>query len=151
MIRKGELANQRLALESKGSRVSINAMKRPHTLAPLLRSLPLFRWSVPPLIIFTQGISMLTAADLSPTADDLKSFVRVSPRDNRYFELSNGHSYVPIGLNLIAPDGLLARAKPMVATDGRLVWQARGQRRQLCSHLAQFGLLGSRARTFRQI
>ncbi|MBI4657360.1 MAG: cellulase family glycosylhydrolase [Verrucomicrobia bacterium] len=38
-------------------------------------------------------------------ADDLGSFVRVSPRDARYFELSNGTPYVPIGLNMIAPDG----------------------------------------------
>jgi len=32
------------------------------------------------------------------------SFVRVSPRDARYLELSNGQPYLPIGLNLIAPD-----------------------------------------------
>lgn len=30
-------------------------------------------------------------------------FVRVSPRDPRYFELSDGRPYVPIGLNLISP------------------------------------------------
>jgi hypothetical protein len=33
------------------------------------------------------------------------SFVRVSPRDPRYLELTDGRPYVPIGLNLIAPDG----------------------------------------------
>lgn len=33
------------------------------------------------------------------------AFVRVSPRDPRYFELADGRPYVPIGLNLIAPDG----------------------------------------------
>lgn len=33
------------------------------------------------------------------------SFARVSPRDTRYFELSDGRPYVPNGLNLIAPDG----------------------------------------------
>ena len=32
-------------------------------------------------------------------------YVRVSPRDARYFELSNGRPYVPIGLNMIAPPG----------------------------------------------
>ena len=37
----------------------------------------------------------------APTA----SFVRVSPRDSRYLELSDGRPYIPIGLNLIAPDG----------------------------------------------
>ncbi|HCO93973.1 MAG TPA: hypothetical protein DIU00_08490, partial [Phycisphaerales bacterium] len=34
-----------------------------------------------------------------------ESFVRVSPRDSRYFELSDGKPYVPIGLNMIAPYG----------------------------------------------
>ena len=34
---------------------------------------------------------------------DLQHFVRVSPRDVRYFELDNGAPYIPIGLNLIAP------------------------------------------------
>jgi len=37
--------------------------------------------------------------------DDSKSFVRVSPQDGRYFQLSNGNPYVPIGLNMIAPSG----------------------------------------------
>jgi len=32
-------------------------------------------------------------------------FVRVSLRDSRYFELSDGRPYVPIGLNMIAPPG----------------------------------------------
>ena len=42
--------------------------------------------------------------------DDLQRFVRVSPRDCRYFELDNGKPYIPIGLNLIAPpkDGDMA-------------------------------------------
>jgi len=30
-------------------------------------------------------------------------FVRVSPRDPRYFELSDGRPYIPIGLNITAP------------------------------------------------
>lgn len=34
-----------------------------------------------------------------------EAYVRVSPRDARYFELSDGRPYVPIGLNMIAPDG----------------------------------------------
>ena len=34
-----------------------------------------------------------------------ESFVRVSRRDPRYFELSDGSPYIPIGLNLIAPPG----------------------------------------------
>lgn len=35
--------------------------------------------------------------------DDLASFVTVSPRDNRYFELSNGSPYIPNGFNLVGP------------------------------------------------
>ena len=32
-------------------------------------------------------------------------FVRVSPRNPAYFEFDDGRPYIPIGLNLIAPDG----------------------------------------------
>ena len=49
-----------------------------------------------------QTVSLFGAESVS--LDNLSAFVRVSPRDNHYFELSNGRSYVPIGLNLIAPD-----------------------------------------------
>ncbi len=35
--------------------------------------------------------------------DDARAFVRVSPRDPRYLELSNGKPYIPIGLNVIHP------------------------------------------------
>lgn len=38
-----------------------------------------------------------------PESDDRDAFVRVSPRDPRYFELSNGKPYIPIGLNMIRP------------------------------------------------
>ena len=34
-----------------------------------------------------------------------EAFVRVSPRDARYFEFSDGTPYIPIGLNMIAPPG----------------------------------------------
>lgn len=44
--------------------------------------------------------SPLRAAD---RPDDRSAFVRVSPRDNRYFELSNGSPYIPIGFNLVGP------------------------------------------------
>lgn len=33
-----------------------------------------------------------------------EAFVRVSPRDARYLELSNGQPYIPIGLNMVGPD-----------------------------------------------
>ncbi len=39
------------------------------------------------------------------TSQDGRYFVRVSPRDSRYFELTNGRPFVPIGLNMIAPWG----------------------------------------------
>ncbi len=38
-----------------------------------------------------------------PLVAQPEAHVRVSPRDPRYFELSDGRPYVPIGLNLIAP------------------------------------------------
>ncbi|MHC4437895.1 MAG: family 16 glycosylhydrolase [Planctomycetota bacterium] len=34
-----------------------------------------------------------------------ESFVQVSPRDKRYFELTDGRPYIPVGLNMIAPYG----------------------------------------------
>ena len=37
-------------------------------------------------------------------ADSAAAFVRVSARDPVYLELSDGRPYIPIGLNLIAPD-----------------------------------------------
>jgi hypothetical protein len=42
------------------------------------------------------------AAVAADTAPD--SCVRISPRDTRYLELSNGQPYVPIGLNMVGPD-----------------------------------------------
>ncbi len=38
-------------------------------------------------------------------ASDDPGFVRVSPRDHRYFEFDNGRAYFPIGLNLCWPGG----------------------------------------------
>jgi len=37
-------------------------------------------------------------------AIEAEEFVRVSPRDFRYLELTDGRPYIPVGLNLIAPD-----------------------------------------------
>jgi hypothetical protein len=47
------------------------------------------------------AVVLLTAPQAATTNDQ---FVRTSPRDPRYFELSDGRPYIPIGLNLIAPD-----------------------------------------------
>ena len=39
------------------------------------------------------------------SSDDLTAFVQISKRDPRYFELSNGKPYIPIGLNMVYPAG----------------------------------------------
>lgn len=49
-----------------------------------------------------------------------RPFVRVSPRDPRYFELSDGRPYIPIGLNMISPPG----GDPDKALAGMGQWMA---------------------------
>jgi hypothetical protein len=49
-------------------------------------------------------VAVAIAAETKST-NQASAFVRVSPRDPRYLELSDGRPYIPIGLNLIAPDG----------------------------------------------
>ncbi|OHB77274.1 MAG: hypothetical protein A2Z25_14360 [Planctomycetes bacterium RBG_16_55_9] len=49
--------------------------------------------------------SINVALQAQDDPQDVRSFVRVSPRDSRYFELTNGRAYIPIGLNMIAPWG----------------------------------------------
>ncbi|MBN8216156.1 MAG: hypothetical protein J0L75_05915 [Spirochaetes bacterium] len=46
-------------------------------------------------------IAAITLGNLWAAVDD--AFVRVSPRDPRYFELTDGTPYIPIGINLIHP------------------------------------------------
>jgi len=58
------------------------------------------RFAVVSALMLQIGMSGAAAGSLSPTND---VFVRVSPRDSRYFELSDGRPYIPIGLNMIAP------------------------------------------------
>ena len=38
-----------------------------------------------------------------PLPEPSNTFVRVSPRDHRYLELTDGTPYIPIGLNIVAP------------------------------------------------
>ena len=52
---------------------------------------------------------------------EAKVFVRVSGRDRRYFELSDGRPYVPIGLNMLAPRGA-AQAGPAAAVAQMEAW-----------------------------
>ncbi len=51
------------------------------------------------------GLVLLLALVADLWAGDRKAFVRVSPRDTRYFELSDGTPYIPIGLNMVGPPG----------------------------------------------
>ncbi len=48
------------------------------------------------------GQSLASDAD-QPPAPNVSDFVRVSPRDPRYFEFTNGQPYVPVGFNLVGP------------------------------------------------
>ncbi len=51
------------------------------------------------------GVLLLFGGASLVAGEATSSFVRVSPRDPRYLELSDGRPYIPVGLNLIAPDG----------------------------------------------
>ena len=48
-------------------------------------------------------ISQVLTLNAYPKQDETSSFVVVSQRDPRYFELSNGSPYIPIGFNLVGP------------------------------------------------
>jgi len=55
------------------------------------------------LVSFVVWPQILSGAEDS--TEDGKSFVKVSARDARYFELTNGRPFIPVGLNMIAPPG----------------------------------------------
>jgi hypothetical protein len=70
------------------------------------------------------GVVSMCAGDDSATRTD--AFVRVSPRDTRYFELSDGQPYIPIGLNMIAPpsgdfEGMVEWIKQLSANGGNFI------------------------------
>ena len=46
---------------------------------------------------------VLAASHAALAAGNNDSYVRVSPRDSRYLELTDGSPYIPIGLNMISP------------------------------------------------
>jgi hypothetical protein len=48
-------------------------------------------------------LSQVPLAGSQTASNDRSAFVVVSPRDSRYFELSNGRPYIPIGFNLVGP------------------------------------------------
>jgi hypothetical protein len=57
------------------------------------------------LVRFVVWPCNISRAENPMPVEDSKSFVRVSVRDPRYFELTNGQPFIPIGLNMIAPPG----------------------------------------------
>ncbi len=59
-------------------------------------------WCALATLAFLLGGAVADDGDLQPGAR--ATFVRVSPRDARYLELSDGRPFIPIGLNLIHPD-----------------------------------------------
>ncbi|MGA2617228.1 MAG: cellulase family glycosylhydrolase [Thermoguttaceae bacterium] len=69
------------------------------------------RWLVSSIVFGVAGIAvgLAVAADSSrapqPQKDAMTQYVRVSPRDSRYLELSDGTPYIPNGLNVIHPWG----------------------------------------------
>lgn len=48
-------------------------------------------------------VALSPASATANATNSTGSFVRISPRDHRYFEFSDGSPYLPIGLNMIAP------------------------------------------------
>ena len=70
------------------------------------------------LLVFLSGLPALFAQPI----DSHSAFVRVSPRDRRYLELSDGKPYIPIGLNMISPPN--ARRGEDEALRGMEAWLA---------------------------
>jgi hypothetical protein len=71
---------------------------------------------------------LASSAAGASAGDDGKAFVRTSPRDARYFELSDGRPYMPIGLNMVAPPrsegptgGIEAWLDPLAANGGNFI------------------------------
>jgi len=52
---------------------------------------------------------------LPARAEPVDAFVRVSPRDRRYLELTDGTPYIPVGLNMIAPPNIKAGEETALA------------------------------------
>ncbi|MCX7050185.1 MAG: cellulase family glycosylhydrolase [Candidatus Sumerlaeota bacterium] len=57
-----------------------------------------------PLVPWAETTSAATQAPAALRIKDDRPFVRVSPRDPRYFELSDGRPFIPIGLNMVHPN-----------------------------------------------
>ncbi|MBN2136291.1 MAG: cellulase family glycosylhydrolase [Sedimentisphaerales bacterium] len=57
------------------------------------------------IFVLMSVLVLSSAVPSQAQSSDSDSFVRVSPGDSRYFELSNGRPFIPVGLNMIAPWG----------------------------------------------
>jgi hypothetical protein len=64
------------------------------------------------------AIVLLTRVAAAAEVDD-RPYVRVSPRDSRYFELAGGKSFIPIGLNIV---GVWAKSGEDEALDRMEGW-----------------------------
>jgi hypothetical protein len=53
--------------------------------------------------LLVTAAAFIAAPITAALANQANAFVRISPRDPRYFELSDGSCYIPIGLNMIHP------------------------------------------------
>ncbi len=63
--------------------------------------------------------ALLAAAQDPPPEGKSEAFVRVSPRDSRYFELADGRPFIPVGINMIA--GGEEMMKKLAANGGNFV------------------------------
>jgi hypothetical protein len=72
------------------------------------------RFCLSVVLAWSAGFAAAPAADQSPAVSrqegPLSHYVRVSPRDSRYLELSDGTPYIPNGLNVIHPGGGVSTA-----------------------------------------
>lgn len=77
--------------------------------------------TVPGALLVCPWRSDVRAAEASasarPPTDPMACYVRVSPRDPRYLELSNGAPYIPNGLNMIHPGGDVPAARGLAEMD----------------------------------
>lgn len=62
-----------------------------------------FRTSEVAAAVFALAAVFVSPPPAAPA--DAPTYVRVSPRDPRYFELTDGRPFVPIGLNMVHPGG----------------------------------------------
>jgi hypothetical protein len=83
---------------------------------------------VPALVLAAAVAAAAGLCAACARAEEPQAFVRVSPRDARYFELSDGRPYIPIGLNIVGPpweakdfSGMDAWMKALAANGGNFI------------------------------